>query len=213
LSVWWFLQPPSADALYERIAARMGDDSTESQPRSPSEISEVQTIITKFFGNYPDDPHGAQVREWEKELRLRQQRWEFDQRVSDKSTEDLSPIEQMYREAIGSARLNPTRAATVLQSLVDLYGQPGNEDDRTKQCLDAARDRLEQLRGEVEKLAKEQLALLGKRLDAADALRTIKPEQARAIYQAVIELYGDKPWAADMVRRARKALDQKPLPQ
>jgi aspartyl/asparaginyl-tRNA synthetase len=71
-----------------------------------------------------------------------------------------------------------------------------------------AERRLTQLRKEVEEQAKSQLEMLGKRLDEADAMRTDKPEQARAIYRAVIELYSDKPWAAEPVRRARKALEK-----
>jgi hypothetical protein len=30
------------------------------------------------------------------------------------------------------------------------------------------------------------------------------------MYRAVVELYGDKPWAADAVRRAREAMAEKP---
>ena len=56
----------------------------------------------------------------------------------------------------------------------------------------------------------DQLDMLREHLAAADAMRQSEPERARAMYQAVIELYGDKPWAAEAVGRARKALAKKP---
>ena len=37
---------------------------------------------------------------------------------------------------------------------------------------------------------------------------TTDPDRAAAMYRAVIELYQDKPWAADAVRRARGHLDE-----
>ena len=43
-------------------------------------------------------------------------------------------------------------------------------------------------------------------LAEADRLRATDPARARAIYEAVIELYADKSWAADAVRHAQKAL-------
>ena len=99
---------------------------------------------------------------------------------------------------------------TKLQALVDLYNQPGDETGATGQCLTLARRRLAQLRKEVEKHVPDQLAVLREHLAAADAMRQSEPGRARAMYQAVIELYGDKPWAAEPVGRARQAMEKKP---
>ena len=74
-------------------------------------------------------------------------------------------------------------------------------------CLILAEQRLAQLRDEVEKRSAEQLSLLQNRLNVADALRQTEPEQAKAMYRAVMELYSDKPWAADAVNHARKGLE------
>jgi hypothetical protein len=43
-------------------------------------------------------------------------------------------------------------------------------------------------------------------LDGADQLAKNEPERAAAIRRGAIELYGDKPWAKDLVARARAAL-------
>ena len=35
-----------------------------------------------------------------------------------------------------------------------------------------------------------------------------KPDKAIAIYRGIIDLYQEKPWAGEVVKRARHALDQ-----
>jgi eukaryotic-like serine/threonine-protein kinase len=207
LGVRWSLQPPSADTLYSRIAARMNTGSSGAKTRS--EIGEVRDTITDFLGRYANDPRGGRVREWDQDLEERQEQSDFELRITLRDT-PLSPMEQMYWEAAGNARLNPTKAMTELQAMIDLYEQPGEEKGKTKRCLAAARLRLRDLRVEVKKLAGDQCAVLRERLDAADSLRAREPERARAMYRAVVALYGDKPWAAEPVRRARKALDDMP---
>jgi serine/threonine-protein kinase len=211
LAVWWSLQPASADALYGRIEDRMTVESPALQPKSPSQIGEVVDSINLLVGLYPHDSRNPKVLEWEKELQQRKLQWNFDLRINDR-TRSLKPIEQMYQEAVDNARVNPTKAVLVLQALVDLYDQPGNMDGDTKLCLMLAKRRLEKLREEVDRLAKDQNATLKKRLDAADAMRAASADRAKAIYRAVVELYGEKPWAADVVRRAREALEKEDPP-
>jgi ElaB/YqjD/DUF883 family membrane-anchored ribosome-binding protein len=71
---------------------------------------------------------------------------------------------------------------------------------------------LAQLRQEEAEHTREQLDLLQQRLDVADQARSSDPQRARAMYRAAIELYGDKPWAAAAVRRAREALMEEKSP-
>ncbi|MCE5268160.1 MAG: hypothetical protein LLG00_09775, partial [Planctomycetaceae bacterium] len=91
----------------------------------------------------------------------------------------------------------------------DLYDRPGSENDATSQCLTLVRRRLASLEKDVAKRSSEQVQVLEDRLNSADAMKTDDPARARKIYRAVIELYADKPWAADVVRRAKKSLDGK----
>ena len=207
LSVWWFLQPPTADALYERIGVKVNGESEIS----PLEAEQAKNDIDEFLIRYPTDARTSQVREHERKIGPRELEWNFNHPNAGKThTDGLSPIEQMYLEAIGHARLNPTEAMLRLQTLVDLYNEPADETGPTGQCLVLARHRLVQLRKEVEKQAAGQLALLRERLNAADAMRQREPERAQKTYRAVIELYGDKPWAAEAVGRAREAMEKNP---
>ena len=82
---------------------------------------------------------------------------------------------------------------------------PATRPGRPGRCLILARRRLAELRESLAKQATGELAVVEERLDAANALRNRSPQTARAMYQAVVELYAGKPWAAAAVGRARKA--------
>jgi serine/threonine-protein kinase len=207
LSIRWFLQPPSADALYQRIDARASDP-------SPDVLPEAEGDIHEFIIRYPNDARAAQLRGYEKEIDLYRLEKRFQQRVKRLGgTEGLRPIEQAYLEALNYLLLDTARGMAKLQALVDLYKDADDVTGPTAQCLTLARRRLGQLQADVDKHAVQQLKLLRERLGTAAALRPRDPEAARAMYRAVVELYGDKPWAADAVRRAREALAEKPSPK
>ncbi len=201
-SVWWFLQPPTANTLAGRIDASVADDSINSIRRAEDDIKD-------FLNRYSSDRRAKTYRKYQQRIELDDLQRRFDRGLTDEN--DMSPIGRAYTEALHYLNLDPEVGMAKLQAIVDLYGQPNREPGPDELCLILARQRLTQLREEVKKRSAEQISLLQDRLNAADAVRKSEPEQARAMYQAVVELYRDKPWAADTVRHARKAL--KTLPQ
>ena len=204
LSIRWFLQPPTADALYDRITGKTADETSASFVQAEGDIDE-------FLNRYPNDTRAEKLHKHKTEIELRRLERRFELRLRGLAeTENLSPIEQTYLEALSYIRFDPTRALAKLQSLVDLYGQPGDEAGETGQCLTLARRRLVQLHERVQEQAADQAILLKNRLDAADAVEASEPERAEAVYRAIVELYGDKPWAVHAVRRARESLDRPP---
>jgi serine/threonine-protein kinase len=204
LTIRWFLQPLTADALYQRIDAKASDP-------SPDALPQAETDIRDFLNRFPSDRRAAQLRGYEKEIELYWLEKRFRHRVQGlASTKRLQPIEQAYLEALPYIDLDAARGMAKLQAIVDLYQGADDATGPTALCLELARRRLAELQAQVEKHAAGQLRLLRQRLDAADALRPRDPEQARAMYRAVVELYGDKPWAADAIRRARQSLAEKP---
>jgi hypothetical protein len=88
-----------------------------------------------------------------------------------------------------------------------LYGEGSAQAGPTGQCLELARRQLARLKQQADAPAAEQLSLVLGRLRQADRLLQADPARAKNMYQAVIELYGNKPWAADAVRHARSALE------
>ena len=72
--------------------------------------------------------------------------------------------------------------------------------------MQLARRQLELLRGDVAKLTARQIADIRERIAAADALAAKDPAAAKAMLQAVVDLYGDEPWATDVVAEAKAHL-------
>ncbi|HBT75451.1 MAG TPA: hypothetical protein DEB39_00680 [Planctomycetaceae bacterium] len=76
----------------------------------------------------------------------------------------------------------------------------------TEDCVVLAQRRLASLEQEIAAINENQLLVLKLRLDDADMLEKIAPRRAGEIRQALIDLYGHRAWAAEVVRRAREGL-------
>jgi hypothetical protein len=204
LTVWYFLQPPSADKLYERIMSTTADGTTASALRAQNDIEE-------FLTWYADDIRCNSLREFEREIKLHKLERKFDLRVKGLAgTKKLLPIERAYLEASKHVWLNPELGMVKLQALIDLYGPKADESGPTGQCLELARRRIEQIQKELDRHAGHHFAMIQDRLDRAEKLLDTDPRRAHAICRAVIELYSDKPWAAEAIARALAMLDIQP---
>lgn len=202
MTVWYLLRPRSADALYERIAAKTEDHTVVAYERAESDIRE-------FLMRYSNDSRAERLREYVNEIDLNRLERRFDLRSKGLvTTEALLPVELDYLEAINYAKLNPEQGIAKLQALIDLYQPRNDTSGPTGQCLELARRRIAQLREQLQRSSADHLALIMDRLDKAEAFAPTDPGRAKAMRRAVIELYDGKPWAADAVARARAALEQ-----
>ncbi|MGA2059350.1 MAG: serine/threonine-protein kinase [Thermoguttaceae bacterium] len=208
-TVWYFLKPPTADSLYRRIAARTEDGKIES-------IIQAEDDIRAFLEQYTNDPNYERfkfalpkLRKYLHEIALDRLQGDFDQMAKGFIVkENLLPIERAYLEALGYQHFSAEQCIAKLQALVDLYQNSAETAGPTGDCLTLARRRLQQLKKNVEEFAPEQLDIIQKHLDEADTVLATDPRRAQDMYRAVVELYSDKPWAADAVRRAQTALDK-----
>jgi serine/threonine-protein kinase len=195
--VWYLLQPPSADALHDRIAALIDRRTDE----------EVAPSIEQFLQLFPHDPRSATLRRHAKEIELgRLERRLARQAAGMLGSGNVLPIERDYLEAIQYAQLDPECGLKKLQSMVDLYDQPGGRAGPTGEYLKLARKGLERLRDQIDKQAGAYDAVLHDRLEHAERLAATDPARARAMWRAIIALYAEKPWAEAVVRQARAAL-------
>ncbi len=129
LTVRWFLQPPTADALYQQIEAKKADKSINS-------LREAKGDIRKFLDRFPNDSRAATLRKDEEDIELDRLEREFTLRLRGMAdTSNLLPVERAYLEAINDDHLNPERAVTKLQALVDLYAQPKSDTGPTGECI------------------------------------------------------------------------------
>jgi eukaryotic-like serine/threonine-protein kinase len=198
LTVWYLLQPPSAETLYARISAAAAE----------GKIEYATTDIDEFLHRYSDDTRSREVWQYQRAIELDDMKRRLELRArTEGGRQRLLPIEIACLDAIHESAQDSRRALAKLQALVVLYRDKSDLPERAGECLELARRQIEQLRQRPEKGNGNSLAELDERLKHADDLQPTDPDAARTVRQAIIELYQDKPWAADAVQQARKALE------
>ncbi|NQU26540.1 MAG: protein kinase [Candidatus Nealsonbacteria bacterium] len=200
LTAWYLLQPPSADRLFGRIPTGATADDIDS-------LLQAEDDINEFLARFPADPRCEQLQEQMTEIKLYRLEKKFERWAKGLAgSESLLPIERAYLEAIHYTRIAPELGAVKLQALIELYDRPVSKLGPTWQCLRLARRRLERVRTQLAQQTGQYLEVVQDRLDWAEQ-PTTDPDRAAAIYRAVVELYQDKPWADEAVRRARAHLE------
>ncbi len=185
---WYFLRPPSADELYAQIEAATADGELES-------LKAVQPQVATFLNRFPDDPRGEQVRALQDEAK------------------EAHPIQRAYTEAKRYALANPELAASKFRAILDVYGGDEETGGETRHYLRLTQQQLKRIQDRIDAHAESDRKLLESRLARAAELRGSDPQAARRIYQGLVELYAEKPWAAEIIERAKTALDQLGQPQ
>ena len=97
-------------------------------------------------------------------------------------------------------RPRPSRRA--LRAIIDFYGPSPAASETTSRFLELSRRQLAHLDQQIAKQSPAYLKLIDENLSRADHLHTTDPTKARAIWTSIIELYADKPWAADRVEQS-----------
>jgi serine/threonine-protein kinase len=180
---WYLTRPESADALYARIDAAAEAADAEG-------LKAVKDDIQEFLDRYASDPRAERV-----------------QSIAD-DADASSPVQRAYAEANRYALVNPELALAKLQALIDVYDDGKEGSQLTQHYVRRARLQHALLSKRVERYIGEGRKLIEARLQKADALAATDPESARRMYRGVVELYGDKPWAGELVERAEEALKQ-----
>jgi len=200
---WRLTRPPSADRLYETIAAAAEADSDGEGLRSASRE------LDEFVRRFPQDPRIPEIERYREQLQLvrRERQLRLRTRLSGDA---LHPAERLYGAALRLAETDPDRAAALLEALAALYAdQPRGAADAPSAAgaspswLLLAHRKLEELRAQAAAAAATQLPELRERLAVAERLRSEQPATARSIARALVTLYADKPWAADVVQKAQ----------
>ena len=199
-TIWYFLQPPTADALYEQISSTVGSGGISSLLRADDDIED-------FLSRFPDDRRCGQLREYVREIELYRLERRFALRARGiAGTESLLPIERDYLAAINTLQVDRDLGMKKLEALIGVFGHRADAAGPVGQCLELARRRLAQLQEQLAREGPQHLSLLQTRLNHADQQRATNSHAAEEIYRGMIELYGGKPWAEPAVKRAEESL-------
>jgi predicted Ser/Thr protein kinase len=195
---WTLTRPATADDLY----ATMSD----SWEREDADLREIDAEIAEFLDRFPDDVRASEVRGYADELELQklERRLRTQARLSVGVT--AHPAEQVYADAVALATTDPARATRMLEDLLALYPNPQDADDRARQYLTLATRKLEKLRTSLASQADEQLPQIAERLRTAKGMEAVDLAGAKRMYQALVNLYRNEPWAKSVVHDAERRL-------
>jgi eukaryotic-like serine/threonine-protein kinase len=180
---WYLMRPEGADALFGRIEAAASAGDVES-------LKSARRDMNTFLERFPQDPRAEQVQAFVDEA------------------QQSSPIQRAYSEALRYALVNPERALARFQALIDVYDDGQQNSEATGHYIKLARLQRTQLQKRVARYVEDGRKLLAARLEKAAVLTTDNPPAACKMYEGIVELYRDKPWAADLVAQAQEALNR-----
>lgn len=129
--VIWGLSPPSADALYDQIAATAHD----------GDLHDVKPEIEQFLAAHIDDPRCNEVSEWLLDI---QSQFLFSRLRTRAKRETLTEVQQAFVEAMKLLENDPLTARTRLVELVARFADAADEADPIT-CLQAAQHQINRL--------------------------------------------------------------------
>jgi hypothetical protein len=175
--------------------------------KGDANLTPVAGQIEEFLKRFPEDQRTDVIRGYKEEFDLQKHERQLKLRNRMSGNAKPLPAVEIFGGAVRMQNTDPARAAAMLEALLHLYPKDGgsraalSEDERTYLAL--TERQLAKLRQVNDKRAAEQLPVLKERLAAAQRLEASAREQAAGMYQALVDLYDDQPWAADVVSQAR----------
>jgi len=205
---WTLTRPSTADELFARVDQVFSEEGVDG-------LGTVDHEMAEFLERFPNDVRVAHVSELRDELDLL--RLEKQLRLKSRFNADYasSSIAHIYAAAAALEATAPARSQQMLEDLLALYEANWNSnaklvetsetlDDQQQKWLTLAARKLIKLRETSEEREEELLPELQERLRAANRIELTDPHQALRMYEALVQLYGDQPWADPVVERARR---------
>jgi serine/threonine-protein kinase len=192
-----FTAPP-ADALYAKI---------ENSSQAPDLVRDE---IAQFIKAYPEDERIASVKQLDgiaKSIALSNNLTVRSRMANNR----LSEIERQYLDIVDLAGKDPPAAFSRMNAFLTLHGDSPELSPEDETCVAAARDYLVKIENDARHKVDFNRTKINMALERA--AEQGNPADARKIYQSIVELYRDSPWAEDLVQAARHQLDSLDLDQ
>lgn len=199
----YFLQPLSADKLYDRINQNRLFD-------KDSAYSNMNDFLTRF----PDDERTETILLWREEYDVER----FQKRVQSRmiGTGSWSPnseLERQYYKAMQSTETSPKDALIELKAIDHFYLIPSYKSDMGKDeydkriCLLAVKKQIDIIESRLEEEIKPLRKTIEKRIADAKKFKQNNPEQTENIVKSIILLYEKDENVADLVEEAKKLIE------
>ena len=208
---WFLMKSPTADQVHERIMAVANDEH--------GDLRDVRNGMEHFLDKHAGDPRAGQIRDLKRTLDL--DLLERRARRRSRSDKELTPLEREYRAAMTSEENGPSACVKSLEAMLAVHGSDttnkGN-DTESSLWLDLARRKVEQLRPQASTEQRDDAKRISELLaDAAslaaraaiandESARKKLDTQRRVILENIVEVYDERPHAAEAVAFAKREL-------
>jgi len=212
---WFFMKSPTADQVYERITAVADDEH--------GDLRDVRSEMERFLDTHAGDPRVARVRELKRTLDL--DVLERRARRRARGDKGLTPLERDYRAAMNNEELGPSACVKALEAMLAVHGTGASDaadDAEEKLWLELARRKIEQLRPQAVAEQRDDAKRIGELLTEAaslaaraeiandEAAQKAFTAQRRVILGNIVEVYANRPHAAEAVAFAKRELAEQP---
>jgi serine/threonine-protein kinase len=215
MAAYWVTRPKTADQLFQTITA-------ESQSADP-DLRSIRAELDQFLDQYPADKRADSIASLLQELRVDILEARMRRRVI--GPRNVSAIERDYRSALTRETESPTAALEAMEAVLTLYPHKQLQSGDMYSAVDYE-IWLELIQRQIKRLElpakieqEEDIARATKVVDKAtelydqalvkdDSVDVAKLlEQSRRMLQSVIQTYGGRPHAREIVQAAERALE------
>ena len=200
--ITWWLSPPDADILYERI-------SFAAQSESGTNTNNLDADVKMFLRYYEEDSRTKDVREIEDRLHLDQLERQLRSNFRQKGFSSVEPIERDYQNIHNEMRLDPEACLEKWESFITFYQseyahippQPGRNavERQIRLYVGLAERQIKRIRTEMndemalrEQMLERQVKIIQECLKSEDPDDVSHAEKLR---ESIQKLYGGYPWA------------------
>jgi hypothetical protein len=216
ISAYWITRPRSADQLFQKI-------STETKKSQP-DLRRIRPELDQFLTRYPADPRSETVAAIQQQLRVNILESRMRRRVL--GSRDVPAIERDYRAALAREAESPSAALSAMKAIQTVYTNKTAASADTLSVKDketwfdlierqitrlqqsAQKERTEDI-GRARSVLHEASQMYSEAVQLTD-IKAARQQlnQSSLLLQSLIETYGDRPHANDIVDTAESLLKQ-----
>jgi serine/threonine-protein kinase len=197
IGIYWFSLPPSANTLYQQIAASM--NSTDDE-----QIMAIEPVLDRFKELYPTDSRIEDVDVLLTEIDSMRSIRQLQRKARISGSDQLDPVEQAFLECTKATSVDTELAKRKFKAMVTVFAANEKLSSRQQQYVTSAKRMLEKLGNEGNSSRNPAIETLEKQLIWADA--NLAPSPRAEWLKSLIELFEEKTWARELVASAKLKL-------
>ena len=204
---WYAVAPPTANQLYKRIEAAAKSEDVEK-------LAAVKGDMQQFLEKHAADPRANEVSGHVESLEMLQLQRNFELKARLGGMGSLAPVERAYLDAVRLANSDPEKAIAQFQAVSVVFSEEDPaasviEQRRRRHCVQIAKQQIVSLQETIQETAATYRALVARELKRATELEKSDAAEAQSLRRGLIQLYGEKSWAQDLLAEVREKVGEK----